>query len=156
MAQGAEYEEHWAFLPPSPPDRPDREQPGAGQQPHRFLRRRNSPRRGFPSSRDEDPRQLIRRASLDLTGLLPDPADVEAFAKDPSDAAYAAYLEKHFATPAYAEHRPATGSTTRAMPTPTACISTTGASIWPYRDYVIRSFAANKPFEPVRPRATRR
>ncbi len=147
VAEGAVYEEHWSFIPPKRPAAPVVPHPEAATNPVDAFIQENLAKKGLSPVPPEDPRVLIRRAALDLTGLLPDPADVEAFAKNPTDAAYTAYLEKLFRTPAYAEHR------TRYWLDYSRYADTHGLhfdnvrSIWPYRDYVIRSFAANKPYD---------
>ena len=147
VAEGAEYEDHWAFIPPVRPALPKISKPDAAANPVDHFVRAALEKAGISPAPPEDPRVLARRAALDLTGLLPDPVDLEAFVKDPTDAAYVAFLEKLFATPAYAEHR------TRYWLDYSRYADTHGLhfdnirSIWPYRDYVIRSFAANKPYD---------
>ena len=147
VAEGAVYQEHWSFIPPVKAPLPALADPGSVRNPIDAFVRAKLAENGLEPMPAEDPRVLIRRASLDLTGLLPAPADVEAFAKNPSDAAYDAYLDKLFASPAYAEHR------TRYWLDYSRYADTHGLhfdnvrSIWPYRDYVIRSFAANKPYD---------
>lgn len=147
VAQGAVYEEHWSFIPPKRPAVPKAAHPEQVINPVDAFVQSKLASVGLTPPPQEDPRTLIRRATLDLTGLLPDAADVEAFAKDPSPAAYQAYLQKLFATPAYAEHR------ARYWLDYSRYADTHGlhfdnvSSVWPYRDYVIRSFAANKPFD---------
>jgi len=147
VAQGAEYEEHWAFVPPVRPPIPAVSQPESLNNPVDAFVQEKLAEKGLKPMPPEDPRVLARRAALDLTGLLPEPAEVEKFAADPSDAAYTAYLEKLFATPAYAEHR------ARYWLDYSRYADTHGLhfdnvrSIWPYRDYVIRSFAAHKPYD---------
>jgi mono/diheme cytochrome c family protein len=145
--QGAVYEEHWAFIPPQRPAVPDVTKPSVVRNPVDAFIEENHERNSLSIQQAEDPRALIRRAALDLTGLLPDAKDAESFAKDPSDAAYQAYLDKLFISPAYAEHR------ARYWLDYSRYADTHGLhfdnvrSIWPYRDYVIRSFAANKPYD---------
>lgn len=147
VAQGAKYEEHWSFIAPKRPAVPVVAKSQLVRNPVDAFIEEKLEHSHLTIQPQEDPRALIRRAALDLTGLLPDSADVEKFAKDPSDAAYAAYQEKLFATPAYAEHR------TRYWLDYSRYADTHGIhfdnirSIWPYRDYVIRSFAANKPYD---------
>ena len=146
VAEGAVYEEHWSFIPPKRPVPPVVLHPEAAINPVDAFIQENLAKKGLAPAPPEDPRVLVRRAALDLTGLLPDPADVEAFAKNPSAASYTMYLEKLFASPAYAEHR------TRYWLDYSRYADTHGLhfdnvrSIWPYRDYAIRSFAANKPY----------
>jgi mono/diheme cytochrome c family protein len=145
--QGAKYEEHWSFIPPERAAVPPVSHSESVNNPVDAFIQEKLSEKGLTPGPVEDPRTLARRASLDLTGLLPAAADVEAFAKDPSDAAYQTYLNKLIASPAAAEHR------TRYWLDYSRYADTHGLhfdnvrSIWPYRDYVIRSFAANKPYD---------
>ncbi|MCU0780343.1 MAG: DUF1553 domain-containing protein [Akkermansiaceae bacterium] len=147
IAQGADYEEHWSFIPPQRPAVPAAAKPELVRNPVDAFIQKQLAEKGLAPQPADDPRSLIRRASLDLTGLLPDPADVEAFAANPSEEAYLAYLDKLFATPAYAEHR------ARYWLDYSRYADTHGLhfdnlrAIWPYRDYVIRSFSAHKPYD---------
>ena len=147
VAEGAVYEEHWSFIPPQRPAMPSASHPESVINPVDAFIQENLSKNGLTPAPPEDPRVLVRRAALDLTGLLPDPLDVEVFAKNPTAEAYTSYLEKLFGTPAYAEHR------TRYWLDYSRYADTHGLhfdnvrSIWPYRDYVIRSFAANKPYD---------
>jgi len=147
IAEGAKYEDHWSFIPPKRPAIPAVSHPERVNNPIDAFIQRKLAEKGLAPAADEDPRALARRAALDLTGLLPDAADVETFAKNPTDEAYKAYLEKLFNSPAYAEHR------ARYWLDYSRYADTHGLhfdnvrSIWPYRDYVIRSFAANKPYD---------
>jgi mono/diheme cytochrome c family protein len=100
VAQGAKYEEHWSFIPPKRPAVPLVAKNQLVKNPVDAFIEEKLEQSHLTLQPQEDPRALIRRTALDLTGLLPDSADVEKFAKDPSDAAYAAYQEKLFATPA--------------------------------------------------------
>lgn len=147
VQQGAKYEEHWSFISPKRAEVPKAEHPELVNNPVDAFIQEKLGEKGLIAGQDEDPRVLARRVALDLTGLLPDAADVEAFAKYPSNEAYQKYLDKLFATPAYAEHR------TRYWLDYSRYADTHGLhfdnvrSIWPYRDYVIRSFAENKPYD---------
>src|SRR5207249_2022818 len=92
--------------------------------------------------------ELIRRASYDLTGLPPTPAEVEAFLADSSPHAYEAMVERLLASPRYGEawgrhwldlvRFAETNSYERDNPKP---------HVWRYRDYVIRAFNDDKPFD---------
>ena len=104
--------------------------------------------KGLAPSPPADPRQLVRRLTFDLTGLPPAPERVEAFAADPSPAAYAALVEELLASPHYGERWGRhwldvvrfgeSNGFERNILTENA---------WPYRDYVIRSFNDDKPFD---------
>ena len=147
IAEGAEYEDHWAFVAPERPEPPEPTHPGlVKNQIDNFIQHKLAKSDLAPMPAD-DPRSLARRAALDLTGLLPEPEAVETFAADPADEAYQALLDSLFETSAYAEHR------TRYWLDYVRYADTHGLhfdnyrSIWPYRDYVIRSFAAHKPYD---------
>jgi len=147
VSEGAKFEEHWAFVPPVKKSPPRVEgDTWSRNEIDRFILG-TLEAKGLTPAPPEDPRTLIRRASLDLTGLLPDPADVEAFAANPTDAAYEAYLDRLLSSTRYAEHR------TRYWLDYVRYSDTHGLhfdnvrSIWPYRDYLIRSFQQNKPFD---------
>lgn len=147
VKEGAKYEEHWSFIPPAKKELPEESGDKWSRNPIDKFILHKLEQTGLSPAGAEDPRTLIRRATLDLTGLLPEPADVEAFAADPSDAAYEAYLDKLLASPRYAEHR------ARYWLDYVRYSDTHGLhfdnlrSIWPYRDYLIRSFQNNKPFD---------
>lgn len=147
VAQGAKYEEHWSFIAPEKAPVPQLAKSVAVENPVDAFIGEKLATLNLAIQPPEDPRTLIRRAALDLTGLLPDAVDVENFVKNPTDAAYTGYLDKLLASTAYAEHR------TRYWLDYSRYADTHGIhfdnvrSIWPYRDYVIRSFAANKPYD---------
>jgi hypothetical protein len=97
---------------------------------------------------DADRPTLIRRATFDLTGLPPSPAEVDAFVNDGSADAFAKVVDRLLASPAYGErwgrhwldvarYGESTGSS-RNLPLPHA---------WRYRDYVINAFNADKPYD---------
>lgn len=147
IAEGAEYEDHWAFVSPERPEPPTAKHPESVKNPiDNFIQHELAKSKLAPMPPD-DPRALARRAALDLTGLLPNPDAVETFAANPTEEAYQAFLDSLFETTAYAEHR------TRYWLDYVRYADTHGLhfdnyrSIWPYRDYVIRSFAANKAYD---------
>ncbi|MBS0262948.1 MAG: DUF1549 domain-containing protein, partial [Planctomycetes bacterium] len=94
IAQGAEYQGHWAFLPVIRPAVPAVKQAGWAQNPidHFVLSRLES--EGIPPASRADRRTLIRRVSLDLTGLPPTPEAVAAFVDDDSPTAYETVVDR--------------------------------------------------------------
>jgi len=104
--------------------------------------------KGFEMSPEADRRTLIRRLTYDLIGLPPTPAEVEAFANDPSPKAYENLVERLLGSPQYGEHwgrqwldvvrYAETNSFERDNPKP---------YVWRYRDYVIRAFNDDKPYD---------
>lgn len=98
---------------------------------------------------DASPAALVRRVTFDLTGLPPSPEDVEAFVARPTDDAYARLVDRLLASPAYGErwgrhwldvagYADSNGGVEADSERPWA---------WRYRDYVIRSFNADKPLD---------
>jgi hypothetical protein len=103
---------------------------------------------GITPANDADRRTLLRRLTFDLTGLPPEPADLDALVADHSSEALEKAVDRLLATPAFGErwgrhwldvarYGESTGSS-RNLPFPHA---------WRYRDYVIRSFNLDKPFD---------
>ncbi len=104
--------------------------------------------RGLTPSGPADAGVLARRVTLDLTGLPPTPESVAAFVADPSEEAYARLVEKLLASPGYGEH----------WGRHWLDVARFGESIgyernvlldnaWPFRDYVIKGFNDDKPFD---------
>ena len=102
---------------------------------------------GLTPNPEADRHTLIRRVTLDLTGLPPTPEEVDAFVRDASPKAYEALVDRLLARPSYGEHR------ARYWLDAVRYADTHGyhfdnyRSIWPYRDWVIDAFNANQPFD---------
>jgi mono/diheme cytochrome c family protein len=149
IAEGAEYQEHWAYLAPvakQPPAVASAQVRGSRNPIDAFIHARLK-KEGLSLSPEADRRTLIRRATLDLTGIVPTPDEVEAFVADRSPDAYEKVVDRLLASPRYGEHR------TRYWLDYVRYADTHGIhidnyrAVWPYRDYVIRAFNANKPFD---------
>jgi hypothetical protein len=103
--------------------------------------------RGLQPSPEADRRTLMRRLCFDLVGLPPRPEEIDAFVSDPDPKAYVRLVDRSLASPHYGErwarhwldvvHYGETHGYDKDQPRPNA---------WPYRDYVIRSFNADKPY----------
>ncbi|HSU67118.1 MAG TPA: DUF1549 and DUF1553 domain-containing protein [Tepidisphaeraceae bacterium] len=91
---------------------------------------------------------LIRRATLDLTGLPPTPAEVDAFARDVSPDAYEKLIDRLLASPRYGEHWARHWlDLVRYAESDGFKQDAYRPNAWPYRDYVIRSLNADKPYD---------
>jgi cytochrome c553 len=104
--------------------------------------------KGLKPVGDADPRALIRRLYFDLIGLPPTPEDVEAFAKDPSPAAFAAIVDKLLESPRFGETWGRHWLDVARYAE--SCGKTANVNYphaWRYRDYVIAAFNADKPFD---------
>ena len=103
---------------------------------------------GLEPSPEADRRTLIRRVYFDLTGLPPSPAEVEAFAADRSPDAYAKLIERLLNSPHYGERWGQHWlDVVRFAETDGFEYDTHRPDAWRYRDYVIRAFNNDKPYD---------
>lgn len=137
---------HWAFQLPAEMPEPVGELEATGTAIDRFLNIRLSGQ-GLSMNAPVDRRTLIRRASLILTGLLPTPEQVEAFAADTRLDAWERVIENFLASPHYGERWAQHWlDVVRYADTHGFEVNTPRDNAWPYRDYVIRSLNQDKPY----------
>lgn len=104
--------------------------------------------KGLQPAPEADRRTLIRRAYLDLVGLLPPAAEVDAFAKDPSPKAYDDLIERLLASPNYGERWGRNWlDVVRYADSSGFEYDLTVDNAWRYRDYVIKAFNDDKPYD---------
>jgi hypothetical protein len=94
-----------------------------------------------------DPVTLVRRLHFDLVGLPPKPAVVDAFAADPSDAAYEKLVDGLLASPHFGERMAMMWLDLVRFADTVGYHGDQTHNIWPYRDYVIHAFNSNLPFD---------
>lgn len=144
---GAEWTGHWAFQPAKKQTPP--QATGNSKTTNiidRFIQARLSSA-GLSSEEPATKETLIRRITLDLTGLPPAVSDIDAFLADGSDNAFEHVVDRLLNSEQYAEHM------TRIWLDAARYGDTHGLhldnerSIWPYRDWVIKSFHSNQPFD---------
>lgn len=148
VSEGARYEGHWSFQPVRRPNPPvlSNTAPPMRNPIDAFIQARLA-REGLRPSPEADRRTLIRRVSLDLTGLPPSPAEVEAFQKDSSPNAYEKVVDRLLASPRYAEKQAASWLDAVRYADTRGFHNDIQQPAWPYRDYVLRAFLDNKPFD---------
>jgi hypothetical protein len=154
VKEGAVYRPHWAFdkpirpaLPAIAQDKISAKNPVNSTNPiddFILARLRKAGMQPSPEARKE---VLARRVTLDLTGLLPTPAEVKAFKQDSSPDAYEHLVDRLLAKPAYGEERARHWLDYARYADTYGIHLDNSRDIWPYRDYVIRSFNSNKPFD---------
>ena len=148
IEQGASYSKHWSFIPPvaSTPPVPADGNPAPANPIDAFVRARLAPE-GMKPSPETDRRTLIRRLSLDLTGLPPKPADVDAFASDRDPRAVENLVARLLTSPHFGE-RLALDWIDAARYADTNGFSIDGGRHqWLWRDWVIQSFNDNLPYD---------
>jgi len=148
IAEGAEYQPHWAFVPPRTAAPPV---PPAGSRVvneiDRFVVARLA-REGLSASPEADRETLINRVSLTLTGLPPSLAEVDAFLRDASPNAYEKVVDRLLASPAYGEQMAHMWlDVARYADSDGFLDDLHDRLLWPYRDWVIGAFNRNMPFD---------
>jgi mono/diheme cytochrome c family protein len=147
VKEGAVYEEHWAFIPPKRPAIPETTDRHWARNPiDRFILSRLE-KEGLAPSEEADRATLIRRVTYDLTGLPPAREEVAAFVSDQSANAYEKVVDRLLASPRYGEHRAHYWLDVARYGDTHGLHLDNFRSIWPYRDYVIKSYNQNKPFD---------
>jgi hypothetical protein len=143
IAQGAVWKGHWSLIPAARPANP----PTAGASAiDRFLRARMEAA-GLEPSPEADRPTLIRRLYLDLIGLPPGPEEVDAFIRDERPDAYERLVDRLLASPHFGERMAIFWLDLVRYADTQGYHSDNHVDIWLLRDYVIRSFNANKPFD---------
>ena len=146
VEQGAEYQGHWSFLKPersAAPKLPDESR--VANDIDRFVFSRLA-KDGFKPQPEADKVTLIRRATLDLTGLPPTPAAVDAFLADPAPNAYEKLIDKLLQSPRFGEHMGRNWLDLARYGDTHGLHLDNERSMWKYRDWVINAFNSNKPF----------
>ncbi|HYT91262.1 MAG TPA: DUF1549 domain-containing protein, partial [Gemmataceae bacterium] len=147
IEQGAKWQKHWSLLPPRRPELPPVKDTHWPRNPidHFILARLE--REGLRPSPEADRVTLIRRVTLDLTGLPPTPAEVDAFLADTSPNAYEKVVDRLLASPRYGE-RMAIKWLDGARYADTNGYQGDGERVmWRWRDWVIDAFNQNMPFD---------
>ncbi len=147
IEQGAQWKEQWAFVAPVRPDLPATKMENWARNPiDRFVLAKLEAQALSPAP-EADKRTLIRRVTLDLTGLPPAPAEVEAFLKDTSASAYEKVVDRLLASPHYGEHRGRYWLDAARYGDTHGIHVDNYREMWPYRDWVIQAFNRNMPFD---------
>jgi len=147
VAEGGEFAEHWAFIPPERPDLPkvsDESWPRNAID--HFILSRLDEEKLRPAD-EADKATLIRRATLALTGLPPTIDEVDAFLADESSDAFDKVVDRLLASPRYGLHM--------ALPWLDAARYSDSSGYqadweryqWPWRDWVVDAYNANMPFD---------
>jgi hypothetical protein len=145
--EGAEWRRHWSFVPVQRPVLPAVTKQAWVRNPiDRFVLARLESL-GLEPSPAADRSTLIRRLSLDLLGLPPTPAEVDAFVSDPSPDAYEELVERLLRSPRYGEHMARYWLDAVRYGDSHGLHFDNERSLWPYRDWVINAFNRNMPFD---------
>jgi mono/diheme cytochrome c family protein len=147
IEQGATWSEHWAYLAPRRPALPRVKNAAwpSNAVDHFILATLEA--NGLAPSPPADKVSLIRRVTLDLTGLPPTPREVDDFLDDRSVNAYEKVVDRLLRSPRYGEHMARFWLDVARFGDTHGMHLDNYREMWPYRDWVIRAFNANKPYD---------
>lgn len=145
---GAKWQEHWAFIKPSKSELPLPEgvEKWARNPIDHFVRAQLQKLNLHPNER-ADRHTLARRAALDLTGLPPTPKMLDAFIADSNTGAYSRYIDALLKSKHAGEHRARYWLDAARYGDTHGMHVDNYREIWPYRDWVVRAFNSNMPFD---------
>ncbi len=147
IAEGAEYKVHWAFSAPARPALPMVKQRDWPRYPidHFILERLE--KAGLQPMAEAAKTALMRRLTLDLTGLPPTLEEVDAFLKDASPDSYEKVVDRLLRSPRYGEHMARYWLDAARYGDTHGMHLDNYREMWPYRDWVVRAFNRNQPFD---------
>ncbi|MCA9167266.1 MAG: DUF1549 domain-containing protein, partial [Planctomycetales bacterium] len=144
---GAPWQRHWAYEPPQRPELPSIKNSAwpRNEIDHFILSRLEAA--DLTPERDAHPVTLVRRVYQDLTGLPPKPAQVQSYVDDTRHDAYERLVDRILESPAYGEHLARYWLDAARYGDTHGLHLDNYREIWPYRDWVIRAFNSNMPFD---------
>jgi len=147
IEQGGKWEKHWAFIPPSRPViLPATNSSWPSGAIDRFVLAKLK-RAGLQPSPRADKETLLRRVSFDLTGLPPIPREIDAFLADDSPRAFEKVVDRLLASPRYGERMALDWLDASRYADSHGYSLDRRRVMWPWRDWVIRAFNDNMPFD---------
>ncbi len=147
VAAGGDYRPHWAFVKPERPNLPEpRQDAWPRNEIDRFVLARLESE-GLTPGDEADRATLCRRVHLDLVGLPPSPAEVDAFVADPATDAYEQLVDRLLASPRYGERWARRWLDLARYADTNGYEKDRPRQIWPYRDWVIRALNDDMPFD---------
>lgn len=150
VVEGAVYQEHWAFTKPERPGIPEVSNPEWIKNSVDAFVLAELDHLGLEPAPEVDPYALIRRVHLDITGLPPSPQAAAQFVADyqsDGDKALAKWIDRLMDLPAWGEHRARYWLDAARYADTHGLHFDNYREIWPYRDWVIRAFNKNQPFD---------
>ncbi len=144
---GAPWGEHWAFRAPERPEGSGAAAGGDAAGAIDALVRRRLESAGLEPAAEADGHTLLRRVTLDLTGLPPTPEEIHAFLADDSPDAYATVVDRLLASPRFGERMALQWLDVARYADTNGYSIDGGRHMWAWRDWVIDAFNANMPFD---------
>ena len=146
IKQGAQWGEHWAYIPVKEEEVPAIKSTWIKNDIDPFILKRLNVEKLAPSAEADKP-TLLRRVSLDLTGLPPTENVAKKFLNDSTDKAYENLVDDLLATPRYGERWAALWMDLARYADTRGYEADRSRTIWKYRDWLIRAFNTDKPYD---------
>lgn len=147
VEEGAEYREHWSFVAPTRPARPTVKNANWPKNEIDYLVLARLEREGLAPSPAADKITLIRRATLDLTGLPPTPAEVDAFVTDTSEKAFEKVVDRLLASKHFGERMAVDWLDAARFADTHGFHIDSGRDMTRWREWVIEAYNSNLPFD---------
>ena len=146
VAQGANYEKHWSLIPPSRPRVPNSADPRVRNAIDGFVLSRLQ-REGMSFSQEAGREMLIRRLTLAITSLPPAIRELDAFLSDDQPGAYDRLIDRLLRSAHFGESMAGPWLDAARYADTNGYFTDNERTMWPWRDWVIRAFNANLPFD---------
>jgi Protein of unknown function (DUF1553)/Protein of unknown function (DUF1549)/Concanavalin A-like lectin/glucanases superfamily/Planctomycete cytochrome C len=147
VSEGANWKDHWAFIAPVRPPLPAVKDAAWPHTPVDNFILAKLEANNLKPAQEADRRTLIRRVTLDLTGLPPSPAEVTAFVNDPAADAYEKVVDRLLASPHYGEQMGHYWLDAARYADTQGLHIDNYREMWPYRDWVIKAFNRDMRFD---------
>jgi len=147
IGEGAEWEPHWAFIPPVRPAPPATRERRWARSPIDAFVLAGIEKAGLHPSAEASRAQLLRRLSFDLTGLPPTPEEQSTFEADTRKDAYERQVDRLLASPHFGERMALFWLDLVRYSDSVGYHSDNARPMWRYRDWVVSAWNANLPFD---------
>ncbi|MDA0194974.1 MAG: DUF1553 domain-containing protein [Bacteroidetes bacterium] len=147
VEQGAEWKEHWAFIPPEKGTVPEETDGWVSKNEIDLFIQDKLINKDLSPSPEAEKSRLLRRVTMDLTGLPPTIPEMEDFLNDPSESAYEKVVDRLLNTVAYAERMTLEWLDLARYADSHGFHADGERTMWPWRDWVIQAFKDNKPYD---------
>ncbi|MFN7924882.1 MAG: DUF1553 domain-containing protein [Bryobacteraceae bacterium] len=147
IEEGAQWQKHWSLLPPQRLAVPKVSNPAWVRNPIDAFILARLDREGLKPSPEADKATLLRRVSIDLTGIPPTPAEVAAFVNDSTPDAYEHVVDRLLRSPRYGERMAARWLDAARYADTNGYQTDAERFMWRWRDWVIEAFNKNMPFD---------
>jgi hypothetical protein len=143
IQQGAKYETHWAFLPPQKQPLPGIDNKDRVKNEIDYFIQNKLDEKGLTPNEEADKERLLKRVSLDITGLLPSLSLMDKFLNDKSTGAYEKIIDELLSTPQYGEKMAVHWLDVARYADSYGYQDDNIRTQWPWRDWVIHAFNKN-------------